>query len=85
MLVDIERPGIDLFEKGAAEALLAVGLIVAPSAAYAKTSSQADGTKRAICFRVIPGEAGRAARTIKVACTARSIPPVLDPTPYFLP
>lgn len=65
--------------------MLTLVLIAVPSAGWAGSSPASDATKRPICYRTIPADAARAARTVRVPCTALSIPPLLNPTPYFLP
>lgn len=64
---------------------MALTLLALPSAAWSKASASPDGGKRPACFRTIPADGARAARTVKVPCTWRSIPPLLNPTPFFLP
>ena len=60
-------------------------LLAVPSAGWARTSLPGDTVRRPICFRTLPAAPPRATRTVRVPCTAYSIPPLLNPTPYFLP
>ncbi len=64
---------------------LTLVLLAVPSAGWAKTSLTAESVRRPVCYRTLPAVPPRNKRTVQVPCTAYSIPPLLNPTPYFLP